>query len=365
MEKSQGLFIQNYLNHPQSGLLYILLSILMFPLSLLYGSIMVLRRACYRIGLFRSSRLDHPVISVGNLTTGGTGKTPFEIYLIDLCNQMNIKPLLLSRGYGKSLAEPGFVKGAEIEKTPDLPDEVAMLAGMLPDLAIAYGKKRLDAYKHARDKSDFDLVILDDGFQHLKIKRELDILIANANRPFGSGRPLPSGNLREPKSSAKSAHMLVLNHKGGSKTEKVETGGFTSLTLLEGGYDITEVTNLMSEERLDLPPNKDHKIGVIIAIGDVDSFENIIKSAGIEIRRTFQFRDHHEYTPADLELVREECRRLKIERLFTTEKDAVKLRRICFEKPEIYVIKVAFRLTDGVDILKQKIGELTQDVKRS
>jgi tetraacyldisaccharide 4'-kinase len=139
----------------------------------------------------------------------------------------------------------------------------------------------------------------------------------------------------------------------------------------------------VSGEKPDLPSSKDHPVGVITAIGDVYSFDYIIKSAGFDICHKFQYRDHHDYTTADLEIVRDECRRLKIERLFTTEKDAAKLRKICFEKPKIYVIKVAFRLTDGVDFLKiyvikvafrltdgvdflkQKIGELTQDVKRS
>ncbi len=365
MKKTQGLFIQNYLNQPQSGPLYNLLSILVFPLSLLYGLVMILWRTFYRIGIFKSSRLAHPVISVGNLTTGGTGKTPFEIYLIELCREMGLRPLLLSRGYGKSSTRPGFVRGADMDNSSDFPDEVAMLAGLFPDLAIAYGKNRLDAYKLARDRTDFDLVILDDGFQHLKIKRDLDILIADANRPYGSSRLLPSGNLREPKSSAKFAQMLVLNHKGNPKTEKANSGGFTFLQLLEGGYDITEMVNLSSGERLDLPQNKDSKSGVITAIGDASSFESMIESAGFKSGHTFQYRDHHDYTSADLEVVRDECRKLKIERLFTTEKDAVKLRKICFEKPEIYVIKVAFRLSDDVNILKQKIGEIIQDAKRS
>jgi tetraacyldisaccharide 4'-kinase len=365
MKKPKGNIMQNYLNYPRVRPLSNLLSILLLPFSWLYGSVMILRRSFYRNELFKSTRLKHPVISVGNLTTGGTGKTPFEIYLIDICKEMGLKPLLLSHGYGKSPAEPGFVRGTDMDKTSGLPDEIAMLAGMFPDLAIAFDKNRIDAYKLACDKSDFDLIILDDGFQHLKIRRDLDILIADANRPFGSGRLLPSGNLREPKSAAESAQMLVLNQKGGLKTKTEAIGRFTSLMILEGGYEITETVNLLSGEEHELSQEADQYYGAITAIGDADSFADIIKSTGIEISHTFQFRDHHDYSPADLELVRDECRKLKIERLFTTEKDAVKLRKICFEKPEIYVIKVAFRLSDGVDILKQKIGELTQDVKRS
>lgn len=365
MKRSEDLFIQNYLNHPQSRPFYNLLSILMLPLSWLYGLVMILRRAFYRSGLFRSARLYHPVISVGNLTTGGTGKTPFEIYLIELCNEMGIKPLLLSRGYGKTITGAGFIKGSELDSELDLPDEVAMLMAKFPDLAIAFGKDRIDAYNHARKMADFDLVILDDGFQHLKIKRDLDILITEANRPYGSGRLLPSGNLREPKSSAKSAHILVRNHKGDLPTKPNGINGLDSLSILEGGYFITEVINLVSKEKSDLLSSRRLKVGVLTAIGDAGSFERIIKAKGIEISHTFQFRDHHDYTMADLEMVREECVRLKIECLYITEKDAVKLRKICFEKPEIYIIKVAFRLTDGVEYLKQKIGEITQDVKRS
>lgn len=365
MKKTMDLLIQYYLDFPQSGKFFNLISILLFPLSLLYGLVMILRRVFYRIGLFKSSRLDHPVISVGNLTTGGTGKTPFEIYLIELCKEMRLRPLLLSRGYGKSVAEPGFVKGTDMDEASDLPDEIAMLVSMYPDLPIAFGKNRLNAYKHACGKSDFDLVILDDGFQHLKIRRELDILIADASKPYGSGRLLPSGNLREPKSADKLAQILVLNCKGNLALAEERYDGFDPLILLKGGYDRRVFVNLRSCEKIEFEPNREKPFGVISAIGDIFSLKYMIELAGFEIGHTFQFRDHHDYTLADLELIRDECRKLKIERLLTTEKDAVKLRKICFEKPEIYVIKVAFRLTDGVDFLKQKIGELTQDVKRS
>jgi tetraacyldisaccharide 4'-kinase len=321
-----------------------LISILLLPLSLLYFFLMIVRRQFYEMRIFRSKKLDHPVISVGNLTTGGTGKTPFEIYLIELMNKINIRPLILSHGYGSKS-----------------PDEMNMIAEQFPEIPIAYGKNRLSAYKKAAAEYEFDIVILDDGFQHLKIRRNLDIIILDAHRPLGSGRLLPSGNLREPKSMLRYGDLIVLNYKAG----KIEGENHKSEIVrdwegLSGGYEIGGIELLHNGNRLELSDLATSKCGIITAIGDSESFRYLLEKQDVKIAKVFRFRDHYLYTEEDLKPVQGSCLAESIEYLFTTEKDSVKLKTICFENPSVYVIKIAFRLEKGEDHLKQRIQALAK-----
>jgi len=327
--------------------------------------LVLLRRVLYKIGFFKSVKLNHPVISVGNLTTGGSGKTPFEIYLINLCHKMDLKPLLLSHGYGIGGEKQGIIKGSKLKQGRGLPDEVEMIARKIPGLNIAYGKDRIAVYDSAQSRMEFDLVILDDGFQHLKIKRDLDILLLDSPRPFGSARLLPSGNLREPKRLCDKADLIILNQKGNQKSGSVSEKISSQNPILKAKYDFVEINALKSGEKLAMPLGKELRSGIITAIGDPESFLDIVNNLGVEIIRVFQFRDHHVFSRSDLEHIGNVCADLQIDRLFTTEKDAVKLEKICFEKPEIYVIKIAFKLTGGEDLLRQKIGGIIENVERS
>ncbi|MBD3216774.1 MAG: tetraacyldisaccharide 4'-kinase [candidate division Zixibacteria bacterium] len=353
MKNSFGLTVQDYLNNPQQSALTNIVSILLLPFSLIYAFVMIVRRQLYEMGVFRSKRFDHPVISVGNLTTGGTGKTPFEIYLVELMRDMDLKPLILSRGYGSKSSGMNVVRGNDNEESDKIPDEVSMIAEIYPDLPIAFGTNRYKAYQQAAKQYDFDLVILDDGFQHLKIRRDLDILILDAACPFGSGRLLPSGNLREPGSMLRYADLAVLNLKSDSK--KVEN--WQGLT---GRYAVTDIISFNSNEKMEPSDFAGKNCAMITAIGDANSFQSLLKKQNLKISRAFRFRDHHDYTEEDLKDVREMCISDGIERLFTTEKDAVKLKRICFENPPVYVIKIAFRLENGEDELKQRIRALAR-----
>ncbi len=305
------------------------------------------------MGVFRSKRLDHPVISVGNITTGGTGKTPFEIYLVELMQDMDLRPLILSRGYGSNSSDTNVVRGKDIGEADRVPDEVSMIAEIHPDLPIAFGTNRYKAHQQAVKQYDFDIVILDDGFQHLNIKRDLDILILDAVRPFGSGRLLPCGNLREPRSMLRYADLAVLNLKSDSRKAENWQG-------LTGRYAVTEITSVNSNEKMELSDFTGKNCGIITAIGDASSFQNLLKKQNLKISQVFRFRDHHNYTKEDLRAVREMCISDGIECLFTTEKDAAKLKRICFENPPVYVIKIAFRLENGEDELKQRIRALAR-----
>jgi tetraacyldisaccharide 4'-kinase len=358
---SPGMNIQNYLDSPQSKFGYNLLSILLYPVSLLFKIIVIIRRSMYRNDLLQSSKLGHPVISVGNIVTGGTGKTPFEIYLIKLCRELNLKPLLLSRGYGSSLQEPVVIQVDRTDSRSDLPDEIKMLTELFPDLLIAYGKDRTSAYNLACKSHKFDIVILDDGFQHMQIKRDLEILMLDSRRPYGAGRMLPSGNLREPGSSIKQADVVVFNSKGNEGNDVPELVGFRGELILKGKFVVVGMKHLQSGEESGLTQSEWKNPGVVTAIADPGSFASLLQAKGMSVRKLFQFRDHHHFTPDDLDIIQQSCSENLIDVLLTTEKDAVKLRKICFEKPDIYVIKIQFCLTEDEDVLIRRITELAEN----
>lgn len=359
MKKSPGLKIQDYLNHPQSKLPYRIISTLTYPLSFLYQILMILRRELFEVGFLGGRFLNHPVISVGNITTGGTGKTPLEIYLIYLLKEMQLKPLLLSRGYGGKSKKPQALTGFEISALDSAPDEVKMIGRRFPELPIAFGKDRIIAYNLAQGKYEFDIVVLDDGFQHLQIYRDFDIIILDAKRPYGSGRLLPSGNMREPKSVIKYADFLILNQKAHDNIgheEMAEIAAKYDLPL--GTYEIIGITSLKGTETQKPESFRNMKCGIITAIGESRSFVELLRSVGIIPGQVFRFRDHHNFTEDDIHDVERECREMGIQSLFTTEKDAVKLERISFEKPDVYIIQIGFSLKNGEEKLKQRIRAL-------
>ncbi len=359
MNTAQGTFWQDYLNRKSGNVLHFALRLILSPLAFLYGLLMILRRSFYGTGIFRSVSLDHPVISVGNLTTGGTGKTPFEIYLLKLCNQMNIRPLLLSRGYGSG-GVSGIIKAGD-ERIAHLPDELKMIAESNPDIMIAYGANRLEAYNMAMNQGKFDLVILDDGFQHLRIQRDLDILMVDIGKPFGSGFPLPSGNLREPKSCMKYADLIVANHKLGKKEGAPVAVTQWGLPIFEGEYRINEIKFHHDDSNVPAEELRGMKTGVVTAIADPQSFIDLLEKAELKPEAVFTYRDHHRFTADDLQQIRRNSLRLGIHALLVTAKDAVKIPRNCFEKPDIYIIKIEFSPLGDENSLKERIRRFAQN----
>lgn len=354
MPNTKDLFFQNYLNNPGSKIGYNLLSILLFPIALIYGISMKVRRWFYKCGLFKSYRLDHPVVSVGNLTTGGTGKTPFEMYLIELCRELNLKPLILSRGYGSETEQAQVVIGTENKSISNLPDEISMIAARYPDIPIAFGRDRYAAYQKARQSFKFDIVILDDGFQHLKIKRDLDIVILDSVQPYGAGRVIPSGNLREFKSSLKQADIIAHNYKFRKISESAVKHD------LEVNFELAEIVNYQTGQVIGADKLTSQPCGLLTAIGDPGSFKRMLDDSGIEIQSEFLYRDHHKFTSDDLAEVQKICIEQNIQSLVCTEKDAVKLAKICFEKPDIYIIKIHLKPVGEDRILKLRFESLAQ-----
>jgi tetraacyldisaccharide 4'-kinase len=205
-------------------------SLLFAPLSAAYGAAVAARGALYRIGWLRSETAPVPVISVGNIVAGGTGKTPVVALVARLLKKAGLSPAILSRGYGGRRNEDPLVvsdgSGSGPATTSAMAgDEPLMLARLLPDVPIVVARRRIEGARLAASRLGARCLVLDDGFQHIALKRNLDIVLLDAMSPLDDGRLLPAGMLREPPSALARAGALAFTGRRGSDAEAVSLSG--------------------------------------------------------------------------------------------------------------------------------------------
>jgi tetraacyldisaccharide 4'-kinase len=289
------------------------------PWQLFYGGAHRLRWRWYRE---RARRLPRPVVSVGNLHWGGSGKTPLTAALARHLRDRGLAVCILSRGYG------GKGEGVRVVSTGEGPllgprvagDEPVLLAGELPGVAVVVGPDRHEAGLQALRRLDPapDLFLLDDGFSHLRLARDLDLVAFPAADPFGGGRLFPSGRLREPLAAMARADAAILtgSDDAGAARELAETlrpYGFT-------GPGFASATR-PGEPRL--APGA--RVFLATAIARPDNFAATVRSLGFDVAGEMRFPDHHAYPPASLQGIQEAFRTSGAETVLTTSKDRVKL----------------------------------------
>ncbi|MBF0619803.1 MAG: tetraacyldisaccharide 4'-kinase [Candidatus Omnitrophica bacterium] len=298
-----------------------LLKPFLWSMSVCYAAVMCMRRALYGVGVFKTHDLGIPVLSVGNLTVGGTGKTPLVILLAKYLKSKGRPPAILMRGYMPS--------GGVI-----LSDEAGMLQEALGDVPVIVGADRVKAFHEARCPKNVDCALLDDGFQHWRIRRSLDIVVVNAACPWGNGQVLPLGILREPPEVLKRAQVVVLTHVdigrehvAGIKEQIMRL--HPECLIVETIHAPRQVIDVFYPEKIsDVSMLKGRKVLVMSAIGAPDIFVKTVEGTGAVIKDSMVFMDHHVYTSEDIVRVEERCRVLGAEAVVTTQKDAVKLRRL-------------------------------------
>lgn len=288
-----------------------------------------LRREAYRRGWFKTRRLNRPVVSVGNLAVGGTGKTPLVAWLAERFLRRGWKPAILTRGYGRRSRSGIIALEPARERAPsprEVGDEPALLARALPEVPIIVGADRYSAGRLAEDRFDVDVHILDDGFQHLALARDADVVLLDVTQELSVPALLPAGRLREPYSALERAHLVILtradladSHALENRARKINPKArvFHASTELFGFMDLAGARRLAPEAL------RGKAVFAFCGIGNPRAFTADLKKWGLSLVAASAFRDHHVYTARELARLVARARSLDAAALVTTEKDAI------------------------------------------
>lgn len=349
-------FLHRLISNPEESQLQ---KILLAPLSLLailYGWVVRIRVFFYRKGVYRTHSLSCKVISVGNLTLGGTGKTPFVILLAGMIRDKGYRTAVLSRGYKGEYTGPyGVVSDGEktLLDAVQAGDEPYLLAQKLKGVPIVVGKKRWVSGRFVLDRFKPQVVILDDGFQHLALKRDIDILLLDSLHPFGNGKLFPRGELREPLTQMGRADVLILTKGGEDDTIINLRKRFMNLPegvpLFRVHYQPQEVRVWGEEKGRTSLILKGRKVLAFAGLARPSSFEKTLSGLGAKVLKFEVFPDHYPYSPADLERLSREALRSGAEAIITTEKDLARMSFFPRHSIPLWTLAVSheFRGNDG------------------
>lgn len=313
----------------------------LFIASALYGLTVKIRNALYGLKIFRQKRLQCKVISIGNITVGGTGKTPMTIYLAEKLSTFGYKIVVISRGYKGKFEKKGGVisNGKEIlTGSEDSGDEPFLMAAKLKEIPIVVGQDRYSAGLLAIRNFNPDIIILDDGFQHRGLSRDIDLLLLDSMRPFGNGRLIPRGILREPAISIRRADAFILTRSSSDSPETFNTVSAVSDKQLvfeayntyyffkvEKGVVSEPASGFRNEMSDDFTPLARKKIVAFSGIAGNDHFRNTLSGYRCDLADFFGFPDHHQYSEEDIRRISRAARDKKADFVMTTEKDFVRI----------------------------------------
>ena len=346
------------ISEKQQGTLPFAVKTFLLFFSYIYRSILRLRSCVYQIGLIKKRNLTVPVISVGNITVGGTGKTPFIEYIATYIKENGINVAILSRGY------KGRTKNNETFN-----DEHLLLTENLGNIPNLMGKNRFATGNLAIEKHNASCILLDDGFQHTKLKRKLDIVIISALNPFGYENVLPRGLLREPLHNLNRADLFVITHCNLCTKEELKAIRERlnrincNAPVTESIHHPTNITNI--NDGSSLPMGWLNKKGVyaFCAIGDPDSFSRLLTLNGADIIKFKTFEDHYFYKNEDLAVITKEAEQMGADTIVTTQKDKVKILRILTKEElrshtiPLCIINIAIKITKGREIIEKIIDK--------
>ena len=314
-----------------------------------------------------------PVISVGNITAGGTGKTPCIIRIAELLQSEGRHPAIISRGYKSGMEKEGGLvsDGHSILATQKMAgDEPYMMALKLPGVPVLVGKDRISSARKAKELGA-DILLMDDGFQYWSMKRDRDIVLLDCTNPFGYGHALPRGLLREPLDSLRRASLFVLTKSdqvGPGKTEDIKgrlrqlAGLVPVITSCHSPSAVTAYGEWKAgKERAPLGRTRGKRAYLVSGIGNPAAFAETAKEAGLFLTGEMAFDDHHDYTDEDIRNAESEGRRYGADMIVVTEKDAVKMMNLSSIKKStipFYVLEIEMTFPEGLTLLKKQWEDL-------
>lgn len=372
------LYLYKLVHGEQQGILAVFLLGLLRMFSVLYGWAVIIALGLYKYGIFKQHKLSCYVISLGNITVGGTGKTPTAQRLATIIRDLGYRVVILNRGYRAGWrGQVGLVSdGKRIYMTAtEAGDEAYLLAKSLPGIPVVIGSNRIITGEYAVKQLQADVIILDDGYQHWQLARDLDIVLIDSLNMFGNSFMLPRGTLREPLPNLARAKVFLLTkvdqsthdardvihgtlNRYNSKALVVESihkpRCFVEIEEWYKGMRITDVA---------LETISNQKVVAFSAIGNPSSFEQTIMDIGVSEVCGVRYADHHDYTMVEMQGILQRAVDEKAFALVTTEKDAVKIPAefIHSDRPlPLYVLSIAVHFTEGYEEFMELIKTVKQ-----
>lgn len=300
------------------------------PLSYVYNRVVSFKNSLYDRGVFKLYQAPVPVISIGNLTMGGTGKTPLTDYCLKNLVQKGKKVAVISRSYRADAESPVLVDASHPYAAKYFGDEPVLLAAENPEVDVYVGPRKWQTAQYAVSEGEYDFLIVDDGFQHRRLFRDLNIVILDATENFENYQVLPEGRAREPWKGIDRADVIVLTKCNLADQESlkfIEQNLPKDKEVLYFDYRITQLQG-KADQILSVSQLKDKKIFLVSAIARPDVFEKMMRELGEVSRKSLHFRDHHQYKSQDAQKIQTEFENSGADYLVTTEKDAIKLRNL-------------------------------------
>ena len=320
---------------------------LFFPITLFYWGVIFWRNIFYNFNFFVSRKIPTKVVSVGNITAGGTGKTPAVIYLSQFFKKRNYKVAVLSRGYGRKTAGTQLVTNGKetVDDWRNFGDEPTLISQKLKDVPIVVDQNRYRGAMYLIEKFNPDIIIMDDAFQHRSIERDLDLVLINSQAPISDYRLIPHGLLREPIRHLKRADAIILTkfnlgkpeQKLISKVKKSNLPVFYSTINHNHFFTINNETFKLKNNTRAL---------AVSGIADPRSFYESLQRTNIMMIDKIAYFDHYEFQQSDIENLKKALIDNDAEIVVTTEKDMIRLKNLDLNGIDIYSLGIDFKL-DG------------------
>lgn len=375
-------FVIDVIIHNRRGIRATLLRGVFRGLSSIYSAVVRTRLYLYRHRYIHDHHLGVPVISVGNLTVGGTGKTPVVEMLAKALHERGRRVCILSRGYkskkqAKTSSASKLAAKLGLRPVPDEPaprvvsdeervildswnagDEPFMLARNCPGIPVVVDKNRVKAGAYAIKHFGADVLVLDDGLQYLRLKHRHDIVLIDRTAPFGSnGFMLPRGTLREPPRSLRRASYIFITKSDGDTEDVVKKirRYNRAAEIIECRHKAIHYENIHTGERIPIESLKDKSVGALSGIAVPESFENGLRRLGARVEVVARFADHHRFRGPEIKQFIERCVRRDVYCMVTTEKDYVRFPNLQAADIPFYFMRVEIEILRGREIFDKMI----------
>ena len=327
---------------------------LLLPLTFLFWLVSNLRRGLFKLGVKKQIKANVPLIVVGNITVGGTGKTPFVIYLVKLLQGLGYTPAIVSRGYGANTKiGPSFPRLVNAISDPSLTGDEPNLLALRTGVPVVIDSDRTKAVKYASQISGVNIVISDDGLQHYKMARDIEVVLVDGARYFGNGYLLPMGPLREPISRLESVDFTVVNSGFLSQSKRNSKSSLQSVQNKFIDYQLGATSLIkLKGQTVSLLKEETRNVHLISGIGNPERFKTTAQKSGLKVVSEHWFPDHHNFTEADFKSIKLQDNDI----IVMTEKDAVKCMK--FAQANWYALPVDAVISDSLE------RNLTDQIKK-